>query len=455
MSKWYESAVFYHIYPLGLCGCPKENDGVTMESHFDKLEEWVSHICGIGCTAIYIGPLFESASHGYDTTDYKMVDRRIGTNEEFRHFVKKCHEDGIRVIVDGVFNHTGRRFFAFEDIKNNRENSQYKDWYCNVNLGGNNEFNDGFSYESWQGHNILPKLNQKNPAVKDYICEVIRYWVEEFDIDGIRLDAADVLDFDFMKQMRQTANEVKEDFWLMGEVIHGDYSRWANPQMLHSVTNYELHKALFSGHNDHNYFEIAHNVKRILDICKGIKLYTFADNHDVPRLYNKLKEKEHAYLVYLLDYTLPGIPSIYYGSEFLIEGDKKNGSDDGIRPCLDLADYMEGADYKEEYKKLIDWIRFLAELKGEYKELSDGIYEELLLTNRQYAYSRKLENSAVITAANNDEKEAAVKIPVRIKAEKAIDLFTGEELAVENGAISLDMEANSGTVLYVSQRENL
>ena len=154
---WYDNAVFYHIYPLGLCGCPHENTGES-GSHFDILSEWAAHAARIGCTAIYIGPLFESGSHGYDTNDYRMVDRRLGTNEDFRDFVKNCHGMGMKVIVDGVFNHTGRGFWAFQDLKRNRENSRYRNWYCDVNFWGNNEYNDGFSYANWGGHNMLVKL---------------------------------------------------------------------------------------------------------------------------------------------------------------------------------------------------------------------------------------------------------------------------------------------------------
>ena len=259
---WYDEAVFYHIYPLGLCGCAHENDGQPTPGAFAKLEAWAAHAAKLGCTAIYIGPLFESGSHGYDTIDYRLVDRRLGTNEEFKAFVAACHARGQRVIVDGVFNHVGRDFFAFQDLKANRENARYKDWFCDVNFWGNNEYNDGFSYGNWGGYNLLVKLNQRNPEVQQYHYDTVRFWVEQFDIDGIRLDAADVLDFDFMRGLRRLANEVKPEFWLMGEVIHGDYSRWANPEMLHSVTNYELHKGLWSGHNDHNYFEIAHSLNR-------------------------------------------------------------------------------------------------------------------------------------------------------------------------------------------------
>ena len=276
---WYEEAVFYHIYPLGLTGAPKQNSYEEPVHRLNTILPWISHIKEIGCNAIYIGPLFESAGHGYETTDYKKLDSRLGTNEDLTNFVAECHKQGIRVILDGVFNHTGRDFFAFQDILKNRENSQYKDWYCNVNFWGNNSYNDGFSYDNWGGYDLLVKLNQHNPAVKEYIQDVIRFWVSEFDIDGIRLDAADVLDFEYMKALRSVANEVKPDFWLMGEVIHGNYSRWANDGTLHSVTNYMLHKALYSGHNDHNYFEVAHTIKYVSGMVgNNLKLYSFVDN---------------------------------------------------------------------------------------------------------------------------------------------------------------------------------
>ena len=340
---WYDEAVFYHIYPLGLCGAPKENPYGEPVHRLNQLVPWIDHIKEIGCNAIYIGPLFESVGHGYETTDYKKLDSRLGDNTDLANFVADCHEKGIRVILDGVFNHTGRDFFAFEDIKKNRENSAYRDWYCQVNFGGNNEYNDGFSYENWGGYNLLAKLNQHNPAVRDYICDVIRFWVKEFDIDGIRLDAADVLDFEYMKALRHVANEVKPDFWLMGEVIHGDYTRWVNEGTLHSVTNYHLHKALYSGHNDHNYFEIAHTVKRLYEMGgnrpDGLKLYNFVDNHDVERIYTKLTNKAHFAPVHVLLYTLPGVPSIYYGSEFGIEGKKEQYSDASLRPALALDDF--------------------------------------------------------------------------------------------------------------------
>lgn len=215
--KWYENAVFYHIYPLGLTDAPKNNDYQITEHRLNQLGPWIKHIKEIGCNALYIGPLFESVGHGYETTDYYKLDSRLGNNEDLKKFVKECHHQGVHVIFDGVFNHTGRDFFAFKDIQENRDNSQYRDWYCNVNFQGNNEYNDGFSYDNWGGYNLLVKLNQQNPAVRQYLLDAVRFWVSEFDVDGIRLDAADVLDFGFMRELRMLANEIKPDFWLMGK----------------------------------------------------------------------------------------------------------------------------------------------------------------------------------------------------------------------------------------------
>ena len=439
---WYEEAVFYHIYPLGLTGAPKQNSYGEPVHRLNTLLPWISHTKEIGCNAIYIGPLFESVGHGYETTDYKKLDSRLGTNEDLTNFVAECHKQGIRVILDGVFNHTGRDFFAFQDIKNHRENSQYKDWYCNVNFGGNNSFQDGFSYENWGGYDLLVKLNQHNPAVKDYICDVIRFWVSEFDIDGIRLDAADVLDFDYMKALRHVANEVKSDFWLMGEVIHGNYSRWANDGTLHSVTNYMLHKALYSGHNDHNYFEIAHTVKYVSDMVgNNLKLYSFVDNHDVERIYTKLTNKEHFLPVHVMLYTLPGVPSIYYGSEFGIEGRKERFSDDSLRPALNYEDYKDAINTNPCTKL----IAALGKIRQNTPALCYGDYQELELKTTHYAYARTLGGKSVITTVNNGDNDAYMDLVCEDSAEY-VGARKGERVSVNGGRIQVRIPANEGEI---------
>ena len=438
--SWYNEAIFYHIYPLGLTGAPKTNDYGAPVSRLNTLLPWVDHIKEIGCTALYIGPLFESVGHGYETTDYKKLDSRLGTNEDLKNFVAACHEKGIKVIFDGVFNHTGRDFFAFKDIQQNREHSRYLNWYCNVNFGGNNEYNDGFSYENWGGYNLLVKLNQRNPEVQNYICDVIRFWVSEFDVDGIRLDAADVLEFDFMRALRRTAAEVKEDFRLMGEVILGDYSRWVNGETLHSVTNYALHKALYSGHNDHNYFEIAHTVKYLQNMG-NLDLYNFVDNHDVERIYTKLSNKAHFAPVHVLLYTLPGVPSIYYGSEFGIEGKKEKFSDDSLRPALNLEDYADAV----QKNPCTALIAALGKVRQHTPALSYGSYAELQLTNRQFAFARDLDGVRVIVTVNNDDNAAGMSLQAGNCAEY-IGTLTGQKVSVQGGRINVTVAANSGEI---------
>ena len=439
---WYDEAVFYHIYPLGLTGAPKQNSYSEPVHRLNSLLPWISHIKEIGCNALYIGPLFESVGHGYETTDYKKLDSRLGANQDLTDFVSECHKQGIRVILDGVFNHTGRDFFAFKDIKENRENSKYNDWYCNVNFRGNNAFNDGFSYENWGGYDLLAKLNQHNPAVKDYICDVIRFWVSEFDIDGIRLDAADVMDFDYMKAFRKVANEVKPDFWLMGEVIHGNYSRWANDGTLHSVTNYMLHKALYSAHNDHNYFEIAHTIKYVNDMVGNrLNLYTFVDNHDVERIYTKLQNKSHFLPVHILLYTLPGIPSIYYGSEFGIEGKKEKTSDDSLRPALNFNDYKDTVK-TNPYTK---FIATLGKIRQSTPALCYGEYKGLELQTTHFAFERTLNGKSVIVTVNNSDNDVYMTLPCK-NVDKYIGALTGEQICVNDGHIQVKVPANYGEI---------
>ena len=446
---WYDNAVFYHIYPLGLTGAPKRNDYGEAAHRLDALLPWVDHMAALGCNALYLGPVFQSGSHGYDTTDYRTVDGRLGTNDDLRHFVAACHEKGIRVVLDGVFNHVGRDFFAFRDLREKREQSPYRDWFCHVNFYGNNEYNDGFSYDNWGGYNLLVKLNQRNDQVQRYLCDAIRGWVADFDIDGLRLDAADVLDFGFMQVLRRLAEEVKPDFWLMGEVIHGDYTRWVNGGMLHSVTDYALHKALYSGHNDRNYFEIAHTVKRLRDMGLnrpgGAKLYSFADNHDVDRIASKLRDSADLLPVYVLLYTLPGIPSVYYGSEFGMEGRKQRGSDDELRPAIDLADYADAA----LWNPWAGLIAALGRLRRSLCALWDGDYRELHLTTGQFVFAREKDGQRVIVAVNNGDAEVAVSVGGL--AEGAyFGALSGQTVTAAEGRVTFTIPGHGGEI-WVSE----
>ena len=457
MTAWYDKATFYHMYPLGMTGSPFANpypvsdgaaDGtnrdVSADSRMDELMLWIPYLESLHISAIYIGPLFESSTHGYDTRDFRLIDRRLGTNVSFRSFVDCCHEHGIRVVVDGVFNHTGREFFAFRDLQAHRDQSPYARWYRNVNFGWGSPLGDSFGYESWHGIWELPCLNHGNPEVRNYLLDTVRFWVQEFDIDGIRLDCAGDLSFEFMQELRRLANEIKPEFWLMGEVIHGEYARWVNPQMLHSVTNYEMHKSIYSAHNDHNYFELAHNVRRLEAV--GRDLYTFVDNHDEDRIASKLNNLANLFPVYQLLFTLPGIPSVYYGSEWGIEGKRSRTSDEVLRPALNLSDMLGKA------PELASHIAALGKIHTENDAFHNGSYKELLLTNRQYAFSRSGEHGTVISAVNNDEQPASISIPLPCAASDVVSLLPGEiPFSLENGRLSVTLPANGGAIFKLQE----
>ena len=447
MNKWYEEAVFYHMYPLGMCDAPKVHEGSVATHKLRELNEWIPHLENIGMSALYIGPLFESSSHGYDTKDYYQIDSRLGDNDDFIAFVKKCHEHHIKVVVDGVFNHTGKAFFAFQDILKNRENSNYHNWYNEVDFSYGSPSGEPFHFAAWHGIYELANLNLNNQTVRDYLLDVVKFWIDTYDIDGIRLDCADCLSFEFMKQLRATCDSKKEDFWLMGELIHGDYSRWISNELLHSSTNYELHKGLFSGHNDHNYFEIAHSIRREFDeqggIYRGMTLYNFVDNHDVDRIASKLINKENLYPVYTLLYTLPGIPSIYYGSEWGIEGKKEGPNDDPLRPALNIHDML--SNYQNN--PICSLVTKLGKLKKEYPVLSNGRYKEVYLTNRQYAYYRYNDEQSLLIVVNNDEEYTTFSLP--IEGQSATSLLDSTKYEVQNGQIEIVLKANRGDVLII------
>jgi len=263
--------------------------------------------------------------------------------------------------------------------------------------------------------------------------------VQEFDIDGLRLDAADVLDFGFMHEIRELAYGLKDDFWLLGEVIHGEYSRWVNNDMLNSVTDYALHKALYSGHNDHNYFEIAHTFKRQRDMGLGdAHLYHFVDNHDVERITTKLRDKRHYLPVHILLYALPGIPSVYYGSEFGIDGRKEQGSDASLRPALAIEELSYDNEYYQIIKKLND-------IHNKEADLWYGYYSELELTTTKYAFSR----GDVLITVTNGESEEFFDI---MASGSYVGALSGRKLTAEQGRLRFAMEGCSGEIWIPSAR---
>ncbi|MGN0607413.1 MAG: DUF1653 domain-containing protein [Oscillospiraceae bacterium] len=443
MSLWYENAVFYSIYPIGFCGAEKFNDGGEVRYRLDKIIDWIPHLKKMEIDAVYLGPVFESVEHGYDTTDYMMIDRRLGDNASFKKICQELHKNGIRIVVDGVFNHVGRNFWAFKDVQQNGRNSRYCSWFQNLNFDGQSPCGDNFWYEGWNGHYNLVKLNMRNPETADHIINAVEMWIDEFDIDGIRLDAADCIDFDFFKRLRYFCKSKKADFWLMGEIIHGDYNRWANPEMLDSTTNYECYKGIYSSHNDKNYFEIDYSINRQFGnngIYKNIKLFTFVDNHDVNRLASTLKNPEHLCNCYTLAYTMPGIPSIYYGSEFGIQGIHENNSDDGLRPCLDLDELNRSGNIK-----LFNHIVKLGRIYKAYPALRTGSYQTIIIRNQQLLFRKDLNGQTVYVALNLEDKDFDLSFNTHLNA--LVDVFSGQSLSINNGNAYIKMPPYSSMII--------
>ena len=441
MNNWINDAVFYHIYPLGFCGAPLTSEKTTPVNRIKKVIDWIPHFIEMGVNAIYFGPIFESTTHGYDTDDYSKIDSRLGTNEDFKEVCDALHENGIRVVVDGVFNHVGRGFWAFEDIKKNGQNSQYCGYISGLNFSCGSPMGDSFTYDSWEGHYGLVKLNLKNPEVCRHLLDCVGGWIDEFGVDGIRLDAADCVDMDFFRQLVDYTKSRKDNFWLMAEIIHGDYTRWANPNLLDSVTNYECYKGIWSSHNDKNYFEIAHSIKRQFangGIYKDIYSYNFVDNHDVVRLASVIKNSNHLKNCYTLMFTMPGVPSVYYGSEYGIQGVKTN-TDTEIRPCLELGE-IANAD-----NSLYEHICRLGKLRHTLKAFGSTNFNDIMIRNEQLLYSRECNGQTAYVALNLSDSDFEFELSTNYNA--LCDYISGEEIAVENGTAKFTVRAFSSMVL--------
>lgn len=424
---WAYNSIFYQIYPIGFCGAPVHNDGVCVP-RIRKLMDWSEYLQTLGVDSILLNPIFESDNHGYDTRDFKKIDCRLGTNEDFKEVCEDLHKHNVKIVLDGVFNHVGRGFWAFKDVQEKKWDSPYKDWF-HISFDGNSCYDDGFCYEGWEGHFELVKLNLQNPAVVDYLMECVKYWIDEFDIDGLRLDVAYSLDHNFMRRLRSYTQELKPDFALIGEVLFGDYNIIVNDEMLHSCTNYECYKGLYSSFNCMNMFEIAHSLHRQFGsdqwcIYRGKHLMTFVDNHDVTRLASILTNKKHIPLAYGLLMGMPGIPCLYYGSEWAEPGEKAPDNDYALRPCFD----------EPKPNELTEFIKKLIRVRQESDALCNGAYKNVVIQNHQLVFERCSEKERVIVAIN------AADYPYTANAGElngtAADLLTGETVTM-NGQLEL------------------
>jgi glycosidase len=451
-SNWAQDACFYHVYPLGMCGAPTHNDFASPPvGRLAQLFDWIGHWQALGITALYLGPVFESTAHGYDTADYYTIDRRLGDHGLLKDLVDALHRAGIRVILDGVFNHVGRHFWAFQDVQRHGRYSAYRDWIAGLDFRKRSPAGDPFSYRPWRGAYDLVKLNLNHEPVRGHLLGAVEHWVREYDIDGLRLDAANLVKADFLRQLGKVARSHKPDFWLMGEVVHGNYGRYVPGRGLDSVTNYNAYPGLVSSLNRRDYFEIARTLNWQFGpqgVYRGMPLYAFADNHDVNRVGSRLKRGAHLYPLHILLYTMPGIPSLYYGSEWGIRGKRERYSDHPLRPAIRYPDPTG-----MPHPALADAIRRLIGLRRSLPALRYGDYRELFVQPEQFVFGRYTGDQTVIVALNASRQAGSVRVWVPdLQGRRLHDaLNPGDSFDVQGEHVTISpIHPHWGRILVVS-----
>lgn len=456
MSHWADEAVFYHLYPLATCGAPLRNDpALPPVPRLLELIPWIRHARELGASALLLGPVLESTSHGYDTVDYFRVDRRLGTDDDLRGVVEEAHALGLHVILDAVLGHVGRAFWAFDDVRTRGPGSAYCSWFRGLDFGKESKFGDRPAYEHWKDAPELPRLNLGCAAVREHLLAAVDHWVERYGFDGLRLDSADWLEDGFLAELRAHCDGKGRDLWLLGEVVHGDYGRWANPHALHSVTNYEAFKGLWSSHVDRNFFEIAYALSRQFGpqgIYQGLPLYNFADNHDVNRIASTVRDRAHLFSLYCLLLTMPGVPSLYSGSEWGIAGTRTPTDDHALRPHLDLAAMQRGPEGQDLHGAL----QRLIAVRRASEALLRGGYRQLAVASEQIAFLRQSSTETVLVVVNAGQESTLTLALPDLREARLVDLLEPPQvLEAVGGSVRVTVPGTWARVLRVEARDGV
>lgn len=393
--KWAEETVWYQIFPTRFSRAPKETSGaetreflpwpetsrkVTNSERFGGNLQGIiarlSYLKDLGITGLYLNPVNKAKSeHKYDTSDYFEIDETLGDKVEMKNFVQVAHEAGMRVMTDGVFNHSGAAFFAWQDVLKNGEASLYKNWFMIRDFSFIEEHkkrnNGGFAregkYFSFAFSDNMPKLNTNNVELQEYLLSALEMWIKEYDIDGIRLDVANELSHNFCKKLRQRALALKADFFIMGEIWH-DSLLWLRGDEFDSVMNYPLLNSILNFFLDENLStrDLMCGVNRCFSMYSSQTnrvLFNQADSHDVMRIATRLGSKAKALSALALIFFMPGSVCLYYGTEILLEG----GNDPDNRRCMPWKE-IENGKYEAEisfFKKLISLRKSEAEMRSD------------------------------------------------------------------------------------------
>lgn len=455
VPEWAKNAVIYQIFPDSFATSYRNislrsdikytPDGQKSEARLGGtikgITENIDYLTDLGVDCIYLNPIFSAESyHKYDTIDYYSIDPCLGTMDDFKIMVKTCHKNGIRVILDGVFNHCGWKFFAFRDVCENGPASRYKDWFYKIEFPVNTE---NINYAAFAYVHKMPKLNTGNPEVIKYFCDVGRFWIKECDIDGWRLDVADEVNHDFWREFRKAVKEEKPDVFLIGEIWE-DASQWLNGDQFDSVMNYrftEICKSFFA-FNDISVDEFDNRLGFMLMRYKrqiSLVQMNLLDSHDVPRfLYYCGEDARKLKLAVLFLMTYAGIPSVFAGDEKGISG----FLDTEYRSQMIWKDTPFTLELFNHYKKLISIRKkyidiFTGGVKTIYKDNAKGIY----------CFSRFSETEEIVVVLNNSEFRQTVSLPLKNLDKGCIDLLTKNTFKCDSGSSALTLEPLEGAVL--------
>ena len=428
MSDWAEHGIWWQVYPLGFVGAERSAlSDAGIEHRLPRLEAWLGYAIDLGASGLALGPVFASETHGYDTIDHFRVDARLGDEADLIALFDAAHSRGLRVILDGVFNHVGRGHWAFRDAVEHGPTSRTADWF---HLIWPDDWEPGMEPESedFEGHGQLVTLNHENPAVAEHVTLAMRYWLER-GADGWRLDAAYATPAEFFARVIPVVRAAHPDAYFVGEVIHGDYAAIVEDTGVDSVTQYELWKSIWSSLNDDNFFELEWTLRRHNGWLDSFLPLTFVGNHDVTRLASRLSDERHLAHALVILLTVGGTPSIYYGDEQAFRGikEEREGGDDAIRPTFpdgpdDLA--PEGWPTYRLHQDLIG-------LRRRHAWLRHARTETVHVANQQFCYRTSSDDGSLLVALNLSDDPADQPAPgatVVLAGEATLGTADGEQV---------------------------